>query len=154
MVSTSGPMRALRRAVGVLEAAQVRWFGRSIISLVVRTRVVVLRTTGRRTGVVRSTTLAYHCEADGSLLVVGGAAGQRRLPDWVANLRAEPRAEVVLDRRRVEVTATELVGDERSEVWARLVEVWPRIERYQRRAGRPVPVFRLSEALTEALADR
>lgn len=134
----------LRRVVGALEAAQVRRFGRSAISLVARTPVLLLHTTGRRTGIERVTTVAYHRGVDGSLLIVGGAGGQTRLPDWVANLRAEPSAVVTVDRSRVAVTATELVGQERHQVWRRLAVVWPRIERYQRRAGRPVPVIRLT----------
>ncbi len=136
----------LRRVVGALEAAQVRRFGRSAISLVARTPVVLLHTTGRRTGIERVTTVAYHRDLDGSLLIVGGAGGQKRIPDWVANLRANPAAEVTLDRRRRRVTATELGGADRSEVWTRLVHVWPRIERYERRAGRPIPVIRLTPA--------
>ena len=106
--------------------------------------MLVLHTTGRRTGIERSTPLAYHRDADGSLLVVGGAGGQTRVPDWVANLRARPLAGVTVDRRRLEVSASELGGDERDEAWPRLAAVWPQIETYQRRAGRPIPIFRLT----------
>jgi len=127
-----------------VEAVQVRWFGRSALSAAFRTPVLVLHTTGRRSGRERSTPLAYHQGDDGSLLVVGGAGGQARIPDWVANLRAEPRAAVTLDRRRAAVKAVELDGDERSVVWPRLEQVWPQIAAYQRRAGRPIPVFRLT----------
>jgi deazaflavin-dependent oxidoreductase (nitroreductase family) len=137
-------LRPVRRALGPVEAAQVRRFGGSVLSLAFRTPVLLLHTTGRTTGAERTTTLAHHEDADGSLLIVGGAGGQVRIPDWVANLRAAPRAAVTLDRRRVEVTAHELGGDERATVWQRLTAVWPRIDAYERRAGRPVPVFRLT----------
>lgn len=122
----------------------MRRFGASALSLTFRTPVLLLHTTGRTSGVERATTLAHHEDADGSLLIVGGAGGQARIPDWVANLRAAPRAAVTLDRQRVEVTAHELGGEERREVWQRLTTVWPQIEAYERRAGRPVPVFRLT----------
>lgn len=92
----------------------------------------------------RTTTLAYDHDEEGSLLVVGGAGGQVRIPDWVANLRAHPRAAVTVDRHRFEVTAHELEGEERRKVWQRLIAVWPQIEAYERRAARPIPVFRLS----------
>jgi deazaflavin-dependent oxidoreductase (nitroreductase family) len=137
-------LRPVRRALGPVEAAQVRRFGGSMLSLAFRTTVLLLHTTGRTSGVERTTTLAHHEDADGSLLIVGGAGGQARIPDWVANLRAAPRAAVTLDRLRVEVTARELAGDERTTVWQRLTAVWPQIEAYERRAGRPVPVFRLT----------
>lgn len=142
-------MRVLRRAIRPIEAAQVRHFGRSIVSLATRTSVLLLHTTGRRSGIERTTPLAYHEDADGSLLIVGGAGGQARIPDWVANLRAEPTASVTLRKQRVAVVATELGGKDRSEGWQRLTVPWPRIDTYDRRAGRPVPVFRLRRTRTD-----
>lgn len=137
-------LRLVRRATRGIEVAQVRRLGRSLLSTVFRTPVLVLETTGRRSGALRATTLACHDDGSGSLLVVGGAGGQTRLPDWVANLRACPAATVVVDRRRRSVTATELTGEERVRAWSELRAVWPRIDAYEARAGRPVPVFRLS----------
>lgn len=135
-----GPVRAVAR----LEAWEVERFGRSGISLLARTPVLVLHTTGRRSGQPRRTVLAAHDEGDGSLLVVGGAGGQASTPDWVTNLRADDAVEVTWRRRRRAVRAVELVGAERAATWAHLAEVWPRIERYRRQAtGRTIPVVRL-----------
>jgi F420H(2)-dependent quinone reductase len=137
-------LRLLRRLARPIEAAQVRRFGASVVSLVARTPVLVLETTGRRSGIERSTPLAFHLDDEGRFLLVGGASGQARVPDWVANLRAEPDAAIVVDRVRVEVRAQELAGDERRAAWTTLAPVWPRIDAYERRASRPVPVFRLT----------
>jgi deazaflavin-dependent oxidoreductase (nitroreductase family) len=126
-----------------IEVAQVRRFGRSVLSTVFRTPVLLLHTTGRKTGVERTTTLAYEADEDGSLLIVGGSGGQVRIPDWVANLRAHPRAAVTMNRHRVDVVATELSGADRARVWQQLRAVWPQIGTYEHRAGRLVPVFRL-----------
>lgn len=136
-------LRPLRRLVGSIEAAQVRRFGRSGLSVLFRTPVLVLHTTGRRSGVNRRTTLAYHRAAGGSVLVVGGAGGQSSVADWVLNLRANPEATVTIDRTQIEIRAIELSGSERNSAWRDLKRSWPRIERYERRAGRRVPVFRL-----------
>jgi deazaflavin-dependent oxidoreductase (nitroreductase family) len=136
-------LRAVRRFARPFEAFQVQRFGRSALSVAVRTPVLVLHTTGRRSGRARRTTLAFKRMDDGSLVVVGGAGGQVRLPDWVANLRSAPLAAVTVDRTRVEVRAVELTDSEREETWRTLREVWPRIDTYERRAGRTVPVFRL-----------
>lgn len=136
-------LRAVRRFTRPFEAFQVRRFGRSVLSVAFRTPVLVLHTIGRRSGGARSTTLAYTRIDGKSLVVVGGAGGQGRLPDWVANLRAEPVAAVTIDRARIEVHAVELTGAEREETWLALRSVWPRIDTYERRAGRNVPVFRL-----------
>jgi deazaflavin-dependent oxidoreductase (nitroreductase family) len=136
--------RFLRRIARPIEVVQVRWFGASAVSIVARTPVLVLHTTGRRSGAERATPLAFHHDGDGRFLIVGGASGQARLPDWVANLRAAPDAAVTVDRRHVQVRAEELGGGERAATWSALTTAWPRIDVYERRAGRPVPVFRLT----------
>lgn len=136
-------MRPLRRALRGIEAAQVKRFGGSVLSVLFRTRVLVLQTTGRRSGRPRETTVAYHRLPGGDLLLVGGAGGQRREPDWVANLRAHPEGSVVVERQRHAVAATEIHGHERQELWAQARSVWPQVDTYERRAGRPVPLFRL-----------
>lgn len=135
--------RIVRRIARPIEVAQIRWLGTSAVALVARTPVLVLHTTGRRSGIERATPLAFDRAADGSLLVVGGASGQARLPDWVSNLRARVEAAVTVERRRIQVHAVELVGPDRDEAWHHLAQVWPRIDTYERRAGRSVPVFRL-----------
>jgi len=146
-------LRPVRRALRGIEAAQVRRFGRSLLSTLFRTRALVLETVGRRSGRIRSTALAYHRLADGGLVVVGGAGGQRRVPDWVANVRADPQVHVVVDRVRRPMTAMELGRDQRRAVWDEVREVWPRIETYERRAGRPIPVFELRDASQPGLED-
>jgi deazaflavin-dependent oxidoreductase (nitroreductase family) len=123
-----------------VEAWEVRTFGASVLSLVFRTPVVVLETQGRRSGRRRRTTLAW-MEVDGRLLVVGGAAGQHRVPDWVANVRADPKVAVMRRRRRSDATMRELADGERATVWPAIVARWPRVARYEHRAGRAVPVF-------------
>lgn len=138
-------LRPIRRMLRGVEAAQVRWFGRSLLSTLFRTTALVLETVGRKSGQPRQTALAYHRLHDGDLVVVGGAGGQRRVPDWVANVRANPGVRVVVDRVQRPMTAVELVGEERATVWNEVRRVWPQIETYERRAGRPVPVFRLTD---------
>lgn len=139
-------LRVLRRLGRPFEVAQVRRLGGSVLSVAFRTPVLVLHTSGRRTGRERSTPLAFHRLDDGSLVVVGGAGGQSRTPDWVANLRAGPDASVTVGRVRIGVRAAELQGPERSARWEELRARWPQIDTYQERAGRDVPVFRLVPA--------
>lgn len=136
-------LRVLRRLIGPIESAQTRHFGRSGLSVLLRVPVLVLETKGRRSGKVRSSTLSYRAEADGSWLVVAGSGGQTRLPDWAANLRACPAAVVVADRRRLDVRATEVTGAAQDDLWETLRTETPRVEVYARRAGRRAPVFRL-----------
>ena len=73
--------------------------------------------------------------------------GQTRTPDWVANLRAEPNCEVIIDKTAARVRAVELTGDERDRGWERFGEELPKLKArmaaYERRSRRRIPVFRL-----------
>lgn len=133
-------LRPLRRWAGRVEAAEVARFGRSGLSVLFRRRVLVLHTTGRRSGRERRTPLAYQ-EVDGAYVVVGGAGGQTAVPDWVLNVRADPAVRLTVDRRSCDAVATELHGAERQAMWDRLLPEMPLIAKYERRAGRPIPVL-------------
>ena len=111
--------------------------------MVFRQRVLVLETTGRTTGKRRRTTLTYR-ELDGGIVVVGGAGGQSRPPDWVANLRADSRVVVTRHRSTTRMAAQVLADDQRRSAWERLLPGWPMISTYQNRAGYPIPVVMIT----------
>jgi deazaflavin-dependent oxidoreductase (nitroreductase family) len=122
--------------------AQLRRLGTSGMTLLRRTPVLVIESTGRRTGRPRATPVAYWTGAEGSFFVGGGAGGMTRV-DWVANLRADPRATVVVRRQRVGVRAEELTGDAYEEARTHAISLWPGVPKYERRSGRRVPYFQL-----------
>lgn len=136
-------LRFVQRLLRPTEVAQVKRFGRSALSVLFGTPVLVLATTGRRSGRRHETTLAYLRLDDGQLLVVGGAAGQTRIPDWVANLRADPSVTVTVDRQLRPMRATELRGADRQVARELAGRRWPRLTTYEARAGRPAPIVRL-----------
>jgi deazaflavin-dependent oxidoreductase (nitroreductase family) len=105
---------------------------------------IVLTTTGRRSGLPRQTPLICMPEPDGGFIVVGSNFGREHHPAWTANLIAEPKAEVTYRGRRIPVTARLLEGDERAEMWPRILEVWSVFDTYVARAGRELRVFRLT----------
>ena len=106
--------------------------------------MLILVTTGRRSGLERKTPLVFF-DRGGELLISGGAGGVPWDPDWVHNLRACSRAQVLRSPRQspLLVEATELLGPDRDAVWEELCRATPRAARYERRRVRPVPVFRL-----------
>ena len=104
--------------------------------------VLLLRTVGAKSGMTRKT--ATLCMPQGrDLVVVGSNWGQEKNPAWVHNLRANPGARVVFRGYAGPVTATELAGAERDEVWQTLIEFNPLYERYQAGTSRKIPVIRL-----------
>ena len=119
----------------------LRTFGTSGMSLLRRDRLLVLETTGRRTGRVRRVPVAFWREGD-DYLVGGGAAGMTRV-DWVANLRTHPTAVVIDRRRRIAVRANELDGEDYDRARAHAEALWPSVPKYEQRSGRRVPYFRL-----------
>lgn len=139
-------MRPAWRIANRFEVFQLRRFGISGMSLLRRTPVLVIETTGRRTGRVRAAPVAYWVGDDGAYYVGGGAAGMTTMPDWVANLRAGGPAAVVVKRRRLPVSVEELSGPAYDAARAYAVSVWPGVPKYERMSGRPVPYFRLEPA--------
>jgi deazaflavin-dependent oxidoreductase (nitroreductase family) len=129
-----------------------RWLGR-----VTRGRVValgmapglVLTTTGRKSGLPRSSPLIYLRDGD-DLIVIGSNWGGPAEPLWVGNLLAEPRARVTLDGQELAVTAAETSGAEYDRLWQAIVAQWPGYRAYRRRAAhRPIRIFRLSRTAPE-----
>lgn len=125
-----------------LESASLRRFGTSAIALIGRRRVLLLETTGRRTGQTRRTPMAYWTDDHGALFIGAGAGGLARV-DWVANLRANPAAAVWIARRRRPVLAVELTGDTAEQARRHTQAIWPDAARYEQMSGRRAPYFRL-----------
>lgn len=105
--------------------------------------ILLLTTTGRRTGKRRTTPLLY-LKIDRELAVVATNDGAERHPLWLLNLRSNPKAEVQAGRRRMRVRAREATKDEKARLWRRLCQVYPNYERDQRKTGRDIPVVLLA----------
>ncbi len=105
--------------------------------------MLLLTTTGRRSGEPRTTPLA--CFADGDdWIVVASNNGQDLDPAWWLNLEARPEASVQLGPERFAVRARRAEGEERARLWPWLVERNPAYARYARRTAREIPVVVLS----------
>jgi deazaflavin-dependent oxidoreductase (nitroreductase family) len=135
--------QALWRVGNRIEAFQLRRLGVSPMALLNRGEVLVIETTGRRSGRRRVTPVGYWRDAQDAFLVGGGAAGKTRLPDWVANLRADDSAAVWVRRTRIPVMAQELKGADRDRAQQEAAAIWPGVARYERLSGRVIPYFRL-----------
>jgi deazaflavin-dependent oxidoreductase (nitroreductase family) len=97
--------------------------------------VMLLTTTGRRTGQRRTTPVMYVC--DGNRFVVSSENfGQRRPAAWPLNLAADPRATVQVGTETVECRGRLLDDADAERYWSRLVELWPAHESYLARSGR------------------
>jgi F420H(2)-dependent quinone reductase len=108
---------------------------------------IILVTTGRQSGRRREAPL-YAFEDGDRLVVVGSRNGHSRDPGWVANLRANPEATVLVRRDVRAVRAYEAEGEERQRLWALVVAAYPGYELYQQRTTRRIAVVVLEPAAT------
>jgi F420H(2)-dependent quinone reductase len=119
--------------------------GGRLLGKLVGMKVLLLTTTGARSGVSRTTALTY-LEAGAAYVVIGSFLGEPRHPAWVHNLRAHPRATVQIGTRQIAVMAREAHGDERARSWQRLVALQPDYRAYESRTDREIPVVVLEPA--------
>ena len=101
--------------------------------------VLLLTTTGRRSGAPRTSPLMYLQEGTASV-VIASNAGEPRHPAWWLNLRENPRATVQRGAGITPVVAREVQGDERARLWAKLIAMEPSYETYRQRTTRQIPV--------------
>lgn len=121
-----------------------RWLYRAtsgrLGSRIVGMPVMLLTTTGRRTGRHHTTSLTY-LPYGSNFVVIGSNGGASKHPDWVLNLRANPRAIVQILNRRIAIRAREETGAERSQLWNRAVQRYSGYEAYQSRTTRTIPLI-------------
>jgi deazaflavin-dependent oxidoreductase (nitroreductase family) len=106
-------------------------------------QVVLLTTTGKKTGKARTVPLGSF-EDGGDRLIVASAAGSPKHPAWFNNLTANPDVTVQAGREVYEARAEITSGEERARLWKMIVEKAPGFGEYQKKAGdREIPVVRL-----------
>jgi deazaflavin-dependent oxidoreductase (nitroreductase family) len=107
------------------------------------TDILLLTTTGRSSGELRTTPLIHRTDGD-RWVIVASKGGAPDHPAWYENLRADPRASIQVLGEEIPVVASTASGEERARLWARLAEVWPAYDDYQRKTDREIPVVVLT----------
>ena len=102
-------------------------------------RFLLLRHTGRRSGLLRDTPLLCVADQD-RWIVVGTNGGDDRTPAWWLNLQSQPEAEVRYFRERVAVKARAASAAEYDELWAKLQGSYPFYDNYRTQTERKIPV--------------
>jgi len=113
--------------------------------------VLVLTTTGRRSGLPRTTTVACFRFED-QLATAAMNLGRERDPAWALNLQADPRATIEIAGRSMDVVARRTAGEEAERAWRRWCELQPSADAFRTLAGREIPLFVLALASRECQA--
>jgi deazaflavin-dependent oxidoreductase (nitroreductase family) len=133
---SAGALKATGKLnIPLYRASRGRLFGR-----VAGTPVLLLTTTGRRSGQARTAPVLYLVDGE-RLIVIGSNAGHKNTPAWSLNLEANPDAEVEVgsDHRKVRARVAE--GEERAELWRKMNERYSGFDDYSVRTTRDIRLF-------------
>ena len=109
--------------------------------------VLLLTTTGRKTGRKRTTPLLYI--RDGNRLVIVASNGGRRMdPSWWLNLKRNPIAMVQVKDGKQTIYAQRAIGSEKERLWRLMTSAYPTYDDYQQKTDREIPVVVLMPKTT------
>ena len=119
--------------------------GGTVTSHPARDQLLLLTTTGAKTGRRLTTPVMYSRDGD-RLLVYASKAGAPTHPAWYHNLVAHPRVTVEVGTETFEAEATVVTGEERDRLYNRHAERYPGFAEYQAKTTRTIPVVALTRA--------
>ena len=109
--------------------------------------VLILVTTGRKSGKQRSVPLMhFQFEDSGDLVVVASNYGQDHHPAWYLNAAADPNVTVETTGERFAAEARITQGEERAALYDKVVAANSRFVAYRASADRQIPVVALRRA--------
>ena len=107
--------------------------------------MLLLTTTGRKSGLERTSPLGWVSDGNGGWLIAASASGAAGIPAWYRNLAAAPdQARIEVKGATIPVSAEQLHGTEREAAWQTLTAGIPRFGRYAEKTDREIPVIRLT----------
>ena len=109
------------------------------------TKILILFTTGRKSGEERAHALIFE-DWDDAFLVVASRGGTDAPPAWFLNLQADPDAEIQIKGDRFAVRARVATDDEKPEMWEKMTDAWPDYDDYQKKTDRVIPVVVLERS--------
>ncbi len=106
--------------------------------------VVVLTTTGRKSGQPRRTMLTAPVVDGDTVVLVASYGGDSRHPAWYLNLTADPDVTLERDGVATPMRARVATPEEKAALWPRIVKSYRGYAAYQRRTDREIPVVLLT----------
>ena len=107
--------------------------------------ILLLTTTGRRTGNETTTPLIYNLDGD-TPVIVASKGGAPEHPGWYENLAKNPDVELQVKGDVFRARARTAEGEERERLWRKANEVWRHYDEYQTKTDREIPVVVLERA--------
>lgn len=105
--------------------------------------VLVLTTTGRKSGQPRSVMLTAPHQDGETIALVASRGGDDHHPAWFLNLSDNPEVTVKMKDQTRDMTARVATAEERAELWPKITEVYSGYAGYQKKTEREIPVVLL-----------
>ena len=105
-----------------------------------RAPVLLLTTTGRRSGRQRTAPVVYLARGE-HLVVIGSNAGNVKEPAWALNLKTNPDCEVELGAEHRRLRARVAEGEERASLWTSVNAMYSGFDDYDAHTNRDIAVF-------------
>lgn len=135
--------RGIARVVMALHSGLFRATGGKVGGRIYGVPILLLTTTGRHSGKKRVTPLLYLVQGD-DLVLVASSGGSDRTPAWYLNLRANPTVQVQVGEQKRQMQARPATGEERAQLWPKVVDLYRGYESYQLKTERRIPLVVLS----------
>ena len=127
------------RVMSALNTWLYRLSGGKIAGSMKGAPILLLTTTGRKTGKTRVTPLLYLRDGE-NLVLVASKGGAPKHPVWFLNLEANPDVEVEVGRTRERRRARRAAPEERERLWPKVVEMYSGYADYQAKTAREIPL--------------
>jgi proline iminopeptidase len=101
--------------------------------------VLLLTTTGRTSGKLRTIPLIYAKDGD-RYVIVASKGGAPEHPGWYRNLEQNAEVELQVEAEVLQARARTVSGAEREDLWRKANEVWPHYAEYAEKTDREIPV--------------
>jgi len=101
--------------------------------------ILLLTTTGRKSGRQITTPLQYVKDGDNVVLIASNA-GHTFHAQWWFNIKANPKVEIQIKADKRSATAAAAEGEERDRLWQKAVDQYAGYADYQKTADREIPV--------------
>ncbi|MCB0112196.1 MAG: nitroreductase family deazaflavin-dependent oxidoreductase [Caldilineaceae bacterium] len=143
MASVSKPMKQAMKVANGLHVALYRISGGKLASEIANLPILLITTTGRKSGKPHTNPVVYLKEGQ-DFLVAASVGGMDWHPSWYFNLKELPQAKIKVGNQTFAVQATITSGDERDRLYEKFKAASNNFAKYEKNTSRVIPVIRLT----------
>jgi deazaflavin-dependent oxidoreductase (nitroreductase family) len=119
--------------------AEFRANGGKVGGMFANSPLLILTTTGAKSGKQRTSPLVYTTDGD-RIVIIASKGGADSHPDWYYNVNANPTVTVELGTESFQATASVVEGEERDRLYNAQAALMPNFAEYEKMTTRKIPV--------------